>query len=65
MGLKQPNNDMFGFPTNGGKKLAIAKTLQAPFDIQRLKIRVVNKHLTNADCTYVVEVFSTNVRIVL
>jgi hypothetical protein len=61
MGLKQPNNDMFGFLPNGKKKTIIAKTLQAPFDIQRLKMGVANKHLTKVDCTYVVEVFFTNV----
>ncbi len=61
MGLKQPNNDMFGFPPNGGKKTTIAKTLQPPFAIQRLKMHVANKHLTKVDCTYVVKVFFTNV----
>jgi hypothetical protein len=52
---------MFGFPPNGKGKKTIAKTLQAPFDIQRLKMHMANKHLTKVDCTYVVKVFFTNV----
>jgi hypothetical protein len=45
----------------GKEKKTIAKTLQAPFDIQRLKMHLANKHLTKVDCTYVVKVFFTNV----
>jgi hypothetical protein len=41
--------------------ITIAKTLWAPFDIQRLKVHVVVKHFANVVCKYYIKVLFTNV----
>ncbi len=45
------------------KKLTtIAKTFWAPFNIQRLKVHVVDKNLAKANCTYIIKVCFINVK---
>jgi hypothetical protein len=44
------------------RKLAtIVKTSWAPFDIQKSKVHVVDKHLAKVGCTCFLKVFFTNV----
>jgi hypothetical protein len=63
MGLKQFNIDIFGFLDSGQKINNYQKTIVSPFNIQRLKVHVANKHSTKTSCTmYVFKVFYTNAK---
>jgi hypothetical protein len=45
------------------KSTTIAKALWAPFNIQILKVHVVDKNLAKENCTYIIKVCFINVKI--
>jgi hypothetical protein len=63
MGLQQFSIDIFGFLDSGQKINNYKKNIVSPFNIQRLKVHVANKHSTKTSCRmYVLKVLFTNAK---
>ncbi len=60
--LNNPIMTFLGSQLVDKKLTTIAKTLWAPFNIQRLKVHVVDKNLAKANCTYTIKVYFINVK---